>query len=246
MVRLSMTPPWPPSAEPKYGTKTSFDPVVKAFGAVAGRRPPPHFKQKEVYFPMKVLKTLDKILGVISGLCSWVSGAALFLIAAITFVDVFCRYFLHNSITGSQEMCQLLMVFVVYFALGKSTRIRAHVQVDFLINMFPKWLKEFVVALMMFACIFVTWNITLRTWGYAGQAQASKISTVILSLPHYPFYYIISVMNVLISLEFLADGVKHVIDGVGYLRDKNYVPRYDPRIPQPAEASEATEGGAKE
>lgn len=195
---------------------------------------------------MKVLKTLDKILGTVSSLCAWVSGAALFLIAAITFADVFCRYFLHNSITGSQELCQMLMVFVVYFALGQSTRIRAHVQVDFVTNMFPKWLKEFVIGVMMFACIFVTWNITLQTWGYAGQAQTSKISTVILNLPHYPFYYIISVMNVLISLEFLADGVKHMLDGVGYLRDKNYVPRYDPRSPRPAEETPIPEGGEKQ
>lgn len=192
----------------------------------------------------KVLKTLDKILGVISSLCSWVSGAALFLVAAITFVDVFCRYFLHNSITGSQELCQMLMVFVVYFALGQSTRIRAHVQVDFVTNMFPKWLKEIIIGIMMFACIFVTWNITLRTWAYADLARASKISTVVLNIPHYPFYYIISFMNVLISLEFLADGIKHIIDGVGYLRDRNYVAHFD-RSPQAASA-EIPEGGETE
>lgn len=169
---------------------------------------------------MKVLKALDNILAKISDACSWVSGTALFIMASLIFVDVFCRYFLRKSITGSQEVVTLLMVFVVYFALGKSTRIRAHVRVDFFTNLMPPVLRNIVLGIVTLLCIFVTINISIRTFGYAGQVLAQKTSSPILKINYAPFYYIISVMNVLISLEFLADGVKYFIEAADAFRNK--------------------------
>ncbi len=174
---------------------------------------------------MKVLRTLDRILGKISGACAWVAGAALFLMAALIFADVFCRYFLKSSITGSQEIVQLMMVFVVYFALCQSTRIRAHVRVDFFTNMMPAYIRNAVLGIVTLLCIFVTANITIRTFGYAGQVWASKTSSPILKINYAPFYYIISVMNVLLSLEFLADGLKYFGEAVRAFRTRNEKPQ---------------------
>ena len=170
---------------------------------------------------MKIIKKLDAILGKISDLCSWVAGAALFFIAALTFVDVFCRYFLRKSITGSQELCQMAMVFVVYFALSYSTRIRAHVRVDVVTNLLPEWLRNIVLGVMTWACIFISANISIRTFRYGFTALNTNLSTTVLGIPHYPFYFIISVMCVLLSLEFFADGVKYIAAGVNILRGRN-------------------------
>ena len=154
---------------------------------------------------MKVLRTLDNILGKVSNACSWVSGAALFLISALIFVNVFCRYFLKSAITGADELVQLLMVFVVYFALSYSTRLRAHVRVDFITNMLPEYIRYAMLGIVTLLCIFVTVNISIRTFNYAPQTHSSEV----LKIPHSIFYYIISVMNILLSLEFLADGLKY-------------------------------------
>jgi TRAP-type C4-dicarboxylate transport system permease small subunit len=173
---------------------------------------------------VKVLRTLDKILGKISGACAWVSGAALFLMAVLIFADVFCRYFLKSSITGSQEVVQLMMVFVVYFALCQSTRIRAHVRVDFFTNMMPAYIRNVVLGIVTLLCIFVTANISIRTFSYAGQVWASRTSSPILKINYAPFYYIISVMNVLLSLEFLADGLKYFGEAAEAFRNRKNPP----------------------
>lgn len=154
---------------------------------------------------MKILRTLDKILGAVSNACAWVSGAALFFISALIFVNVFCRYFLRHAITGADELVQLAMVFVVYFALSYSTRLRAHVRVDFITNMFPEYIRDVVLGIVTLMCIFVTVNISIRTFRYAPMSHASEV----LKIPYNIFYYVISAMNILLSLEFLADGLKY-------------------------------------
>ena len=62
-----------------------------------------------------------------------------------------------------------------------------------------------MLGVVTLLCIFVTVNIAIRTFQYAPQAFRSDI----LKLSFKPFYYIISVMNILLSLEFLADGLKY-------------------------------------
>ena len=169
---------------------------------------------------MKFLRTLDKILGKVSNACAWVSGAALFFMAALIFVNVIMRRFFNHAITGADELVQFAMVLVVYFALSYSTRLRAHVRVDFITNMFPLVLRNIVLGIVTLACIFVTVNISIRTFNYAGTVIASNIRSPMLKWSYAPFYYIISVLNVLLSLEFLADCVKYFGEAVAAAKGK--------------------------
>ena len=59
-------------------------------------------------------KQLKKILEI---LCGTPAGAALFGIIVLTFFDVSGRKFLSQSITGSLELTELLMVVVIFGAL---------------------------------------------------------------------------------------------------------------------------------
>ena len=158
---------------------------------------------------MNALRALDRILGKISSACAWVSGASLFVMAALIFVNVICRRIFNHAITGADELVQFLMVFVVYFALSFSTRIRAHVRVDAFTNLMPESIRDVILGLVTLACIFVTINISIRTFQYAGVVISSNTRSPILKLSYAPFYYMISVLSVLLSLEFLADGLKY-------------------------------------
>lgn len=170
---------------------------------------------------LKVLKKLDKILGAISNACAWVAGAGLFFMAALIFVNVIGRYFFKHAIKGADELVQLAMVIVVYFALAYSTRIRAHVRVDFVTNLFPEYIRDVILALVTWACIFVTVNITIRTFAYADKVITTGITSQILGISYAPFYYAISVMNILLSFEFLADGIKYILEAVEAFRNRH-------------------------
>ena len=169
---------------------------------------------------MKLLKAVDSILEKMSDLSAWVSGAALFTIAALTFVDVFCRYFLRSSITGTQEIVQFAMVFVVYFSLPYSTRIRAHVRVDALTSIMGERIRFIVLGIVTIACVFVSVNISIQTFKNAGTIIASGTVSPILKVGYAPFYYVISIMNILLSMEFIADGIKYFKQAAGVSPEK--------------------------
>lgn len=167
---------------------------------------------------MKLLHALDSLLGKISNLCAWVSGAALFGMATLIFINVICRRFFNHAITGADELVQFLMVFVVYFALSYSTRLRAHVRVDAFTNLMPDYIRFAVLGVVTLACIFVSANITVRTFSYAATIISSNTRSPILKISYAPFYYIISALCVLLSLEFLADAMKYFGESVTALK----------------------------
>ena len=121
-----------------------------------------------------------------------------------------------------REIVTILMVVVVYFALPVSTRIRAHVRVDFITNLFPEAIRNFILALTAWACIFITVNITIRTWQNAATIIRTKNVTPILKLSPAPFYYMISILCVLLTLEFFADGYKYAKAGVLAIRRRKH------------------------
>src|SRR6478735_11682621 len=74
--------------------------------------------------------------------CGLLAGIALFAIMALTFFDVLGRKFLSNSIPGSLELTELLMVVVIFGALPLVSRRGEHVEFDSLDPYLPQWLRR--------------------------------------------------------------------------------------------------------
>lgn len=85
-------------------------------------------------------------------LCSLISGIALFAIMVLTFLDVTGRKLLDNSITGSLELTELLMVVVIFGALPLVSRKGEHVVFDSLDSFWPKGFVKFQKALVNLLC----------------------------------------------------------------------------------------------
>ena len=81
-------------------------------------------------------------------LCGTLAGLALLAIMFLTFLDVGGRKVLSNSITGSLEMTELLMVVVIFGALPLVSEKGEHVVFDSLDPMLPPWLRRLQRALV--------------------------------------------------------------------------------------------------
>ena len=78
----------------------------------------------------------------LEGVCGLLSASGLFAIMALTFFDVGGRKFLDNSIPGSLELTELLMVVVIFGALPLVALRGEHVLFDSLDNyLSPAMLK---------------------------------------------------------------------------------------------------------
>ena len=84
--------------------------------------------------------------------CSLIAGIALFAIMVLTFFDVTGRKLLDNSITGSLELTELLMVVVIFGALPLVSRKGEHVVFDSLVGFWPKGFVKFQKALVNLLC----------------------------------------------------------------------------------------------
>jgi TRAP-type C4-dicarboxylate transport system permease small subunit len=79
---------------------------------------------------------------ILESLCGALAAIALFAIMALTFFDVLGRKLLSNSITGSLELTELLMVVVIFGALPLVSRRGEHVEFDSLDPYLPMWLRR--------------------------------------------------------------------------------------------------------
>jgi len=85
-------------------------------------------------------------------LCGTLAGLALLAIMFLTFFDVGGRKLLDNSITGSLELTELLMVVVIFGALPLVSEKGEHVVFDSLDPIVPQWLRRVQRALVNLLC----------------------------------------------------------------------------------------------
>jgi len=107
----------------------------------------------------------------------------------LTVADIFLRYFFNAPITGATEISRLMMIVIVFPALGWAAIDRAHVRVDLIVSRMPSRVQRifgsitFLIALVTF-CI-ITWQSFL-------EAAVVNRQTSLIKLPFAPFYWIMA------------------------------------------------------
>jgi TRAP-type C4-dicarboxylate transport system permease small subunit len=136
--------------------------------------------------------------------CSLLSGLGLFAIMALTFFDVLGRKFASNSIPGSLEMTEMLMVVVIFASLPLVSMRGEHVLFDSLDVYLPapvltaqKAAIHVILALLLLGLAFLMW----RT---AGEFLASGETTAQLRVSKAPFIYGMAVTCGLAGLVHIA------------------------------------------
>ena len=127
-------------------------------------------------------------------LCGLLAGTALFAIMSLTFFDVLGRKFLSNSIPGSLELTELLMVVVIFGALPLVSERGEHVEFDSLDPYLPLWLRKLQAVLVHALCSAVLFGLAYVMWGSAGQFLENGETTAQLKILKAPFLYGMSVL----------------------------------------------------
>jgi len=75
------------------------------------------------------------------------SGIVLFLLAVLTFCDVFGRRFLNSPVTGTIELVEIGMALVAFLAMPRAFYLNANVSADFINNLNLGILKTYLYKL---------------------------------------------------------------------------------------------------
>lgn len=144
---------------------------------------------------------LDRLLELACGL---LSGVALFAIMALTFFDVLGRKFASNSIPGSLEITELLMVVVIFGALPLVSRRGEHVEFDSLDPYLPQWFRRAQLAGVHLLCAAVLLALGWLMWRSGDQFLETGETTAQLKILKAPFLYGMGILCGLTGLVHLA------------------------------------------
>jgi len=136
----------------------------------------------------------------------------MFLMMMLTVVDVSGRYFFNSPLTGTTEITIMLMVIVIFPALGWAATNRMHVRVVILSERLPRKVQRVltITGFILSLCIFgiITWRCFLEA------SQVSK-QTSLIHIPFSPFYWIMAVGMAIFTLAIIVilieeiTGVEH-------------------------------------
>ena len=137
-------------------------------------------------------------------LCGLLSGVALFAIMALTFFDVLGRKFASNSIPGSLEMTELLMVVVIFGALPLVSERGEHVEFDSLDPYLPAWLRRAQSVLVHLLCAVVLLGLGWLMWRTGNQFLENGETTAQLKILKAPFIWGMGVLCAITGIVHLA------------------------------------------
>ncbi len=136
------------------------------------------------------------------------ASAVLFLMMLLTIADVFGRKAFNDSILGTVELSEFMLVVTVFFALAHTEFMEGHVRVDVVMSLFGKKMRAAADAITQFICTVLSLVFTCATVQYAVKMRAAGEVSQDLWIPKYPFIYLtalgFAVLSITLFMKFIA------------------------------------------
>jgi len=152
-----------------------------------------------------LMTTMDRALNKLSTGLMWIAQVALFLLMLLVAFDVIGRYVFGSPIMGALEVIEVLMVPIVFLALGFCTRKGQHVIVDLVTFRLSSRAQRISGVGASLACAvtfaIIAWQTGLQALGEILSSASS--SSMTLHLPESPFLIVAAVGSLAMCLEFV-------------------------------------------
>jgi tripartite ATP-independent transporter DctM subunit len=161
-----------------------------------------------------MLDYFDKSINMVVRSINGVGVAALTLMMLLTAVDVCLRYVFDSPIVGSYELNEFMMAVVVSFGLAYTAMHRGHINVDLLITRMGARSQAVINTITALLAVGFFALMTWRCFIYAGKMRMDGYTSQSLSLPIYPFVYVVAIgcaIFVLVLLIYLREQVQEVL-----------------------------------
>jgi TRAP-type C4-dicarboxylate transport system permease small subunit len=146
----------------------------------------------------KSSRSTEKIVNALSHFANSIGMVVLILMMLLTVADVFLRFGFNKPILGTVELCEYMMVAVVYLALPLCAVREKNVRVEILAVRLPPKLLAFVDVITCFLSLGI---LALITWqGFLEFNDMFRVKRVsnMLSVPAYPFHLILAVSSLIL------------------------------------------------
>lgn len=149
------------------------------------------------------MEALCKIIKKFNSFLCHLGAFPLAFVALITFADVIGRYF-KFPIPGTLELGQLLMVSVIYLALGHTQAQKGHIFLDLSIP-FPLRIQKIVDTLVIFIGLFVMGVLTWKSIPFIFAAYRNNEWSDYLHIPIFLFKAFLFIGTLTFCFQLIID-----------------------------------------
>ena len=135
-----------------------------------------------------------------------VSGGIALVVTLLISLDVILRYIFRASIPASVEFTQVLLVLLVYLALGKAQEAKQHIRVEFVLEkLTPGMRRYWEIVVHLFALVFIVIVLWESVGGFIDSVSVMEYYGGAVRVPIYPARAAILVGCGLMTLQLVRD-----------------------------------------
>ena len=147
----------------------------------------------------------------------WLGGALVLAAAVLIGVDVTLRKLFNASIGGADELAGYALALGTAWSLGAALLDRAHIRIDSLYTLFPRWLRLALdfAGLALFIAFFGLiarhgWSVAQQSWVSGSRSQSALATPTVIPqsvwLVGLAFFFLIGVALLTHALTLVARG----------------------------------------
>lgn len=141
-----------------------------------------------------------------------IGATAVFVLVAVSIVDIGGRFFFNHPLDGAVEISELIMVIIIFLCFGHSFTEKTHIRVDMFVS---KMSKKNEVRLRIIIRIMILFFLVLMVKETAKDAFSKMAAyTNVLEIPLFPFAFLIPIGTAICALSLLM----HILDDLGSKR----------------------------
>ena len=155
---------------------------------------------------------------VVDPVVRWVNNAGVVILALMMFLtaaDVTLRYFFNKPILGSYEITELMMAVLAAFTIGYAAILKAHVNVDLVLIRLPERLQAVIGIFTNLICVVFFALMLWRNIYQSAVLRESGSTSPALSIPEFPFLFIMAVGFGILALVFLLHLLESFVKALG-------------------------------
>jgi TRAP-type C4-dicarboxylate transport system permease small subunit len=150
----------------------------------------------------KVHDFLKKAISPVSMVLAHVGIVSMVMVILFVVTDVFLRRVFNRPIYGSRDVIRLAFSIVVFLPQAWCALKNGHIELDFLVNKFPKAAQRILEVIMMSITVIILVLMSWRLWLLATVFQASGVESGSLEVPLFPFTYSAALGSTMLALAF--------------------------------------------
>ncbi len=160
-------------------------------------------------------RSMSKINTQLCRILTYTIGSVLAAMAIILFASVILRYVFNSPLPWTQDVLNILMVWMVLLGAPVGLRAGSHVAIESVVEKLPALMQKVLKIIVILIIAFVSWQILRYGWAFAMKGMRR----IVPSLDWLRFGYVYMALPVgyglllMITLEQLLSTIHQMING---------------------------------